>query len=61
MYIKCEMYLISFEDSCKWKYLNIKVVVKIDVKNLNIIKDYNVLFCNIIIYNLILFVIGVLG
>lgn len=46
---------------CKWKYLNIKVVVKIDVKNLNIIKDYNVLFCNIIIYNLILFVIGVLG
>lgn len=50
------MYLISFEDCCKWKYLNIKVVVKIDVKNLNIIKDYNVLFCNIIIYNLILFV-----
>lgn len=55
------MYLVSFEDCCKWKYLNIKVVVKIDVKNLNIIKDYNVLFCNIIIYNLILFVIGVLG
>lgn len=55
------MYLISFEDCCKCKYLNIKVVVKIDVKNLNIIKDYNVLFCNIIIYNLILFVIGVLG
>lgn len=61
MYIKCEMYLISFEDCCKCKYLNIKVVVKIDVKNLIIIKDYNVLFCNIIIYNLILFVIGVLG
>lgn len=61
MYIKCDMYLISFEDCCKLKDLNIKVVVKIDVKNLKIIKDCNVLFCNIKIYNLILFVIGVLG
>lgn len=51
MHIKCEMHLISFEDCCKWKYSNIKVAVKIDVKNPNIIKDYNALLCNTITHN----------
>lgn len=61
MHIKCEMHLISFEDCCKWKYSNIKVAVKIDVKNPNIIKDYNALLCNKITHNSISPATGALG
>lgn len=61
MHIKCEMHLISFEDCCKWKYSNIKVAVKIDVKNPNIIKDCNALLCNTITHNSISPATGALG
>lgn len=61
MHIKCEMHLISIEDCCKWKYSNIKVAVKIDVKNPNIIKDYNALLCNTITHNSISPATGALG
>lgn len=55
------MHLISFEDCCKLKDSNIKVAVKIDVKNPKIIKDCNALLCNTITHNSISHATGALG